>query len=122
MDVHFEMRDGFSLRYDNRFLNIAETIPIAIFCRFRFNQFIIFFILSISFIFILQTTANFALKITKSVIDENIYNLLKVSHIHSIIIEQELFDADVEDTVIIVPGDDIVFNYYNLLKGIADAL
>ena len=25
MDVHFEMRDGFSLRYDNRFLTLLST-------------------------------------------------------------------------------------------------
>lgn len=43
-------------------------------------------------------------------------------HIHCTFIEQELFDADIENAVVIVPRDDVVFNYYNLLKGIADTL
>ena len=45
-----------------------------------------------------------------------------LSHIHRILIQQKLFDADVEDTVIVVPGDDVVFDYNDLLKGIADTL
>ena len=43
-------------------------------------------------------------------------------HIHCTFIKQELFDADVEDAVVIVPGDDVIFDYNNLFKGIADAL